>query len=245
MKLTNDMELVEGLPVAYIRSLKAIVVSDMHLGYEGAAALRHGTMVPKVNLKKILSTLGEALARHDAGTIIVTGDIKNEFSTVSADEFNELREFILFARARSLRLVLIKGNHDNFVDRYGRAFGLELHSGEMAIGNYLFFHGDQMPKSAHRATMLLMGHEHPAIGIYDAIRGRQRFRCFLHVPFGSAHILVMPAISYFAAGREINAAHETYISPILRKAAMRRAKVYVIGAGATMYFGTLGQLSGI
>ena len=56
MILEKNIEILEGLPVIYIKSLSAIVCSDLHLGYEGVVAER-GTFLPKTNLNHILSIL--------------------------------------------------------------------------------------------------------------------------------------------------------------------------------------------
>ena len=52
MKLDGDVEILDGLPLLHIKSLSALICSDLHLGYEGVMADR-GTFLPKVNLKNI------------------------------------------------------------------------------------------------------------------------------------------------------------------------------------------------
>ena len=78
MMLSEDIELLDGLPVAFIKSLNAIVVADMHLGYEGMMA-KKGVLIPKVNFKKMTETMTAAIEKTHAKKLIVNGDIKNEF----------------------------------------------------------------------------------------------------------------------------------------------------------------------
>ena len=161
MMLTSDVELLEGMPVAYIKSLNSIVVSDLHLGYEGAMAKR-GTLVPKVNLKKILETLERAISDTKAGKIIITGDIKHDFSDIETDEFSELYDLINFLKQKGVAPALVKGNHDNFIERYKEPFKLAVYKQEADVGNYLFFHGEEVPTIPKRHfEMFMMGQEHP------------------------------------------------------------------------------------
>ncbi len=243
MRLDNDVELIEGLAIAYIKSLKSLVISDLHLGYEGHMA-KNGVFIPKANLKKILKDLDRGLIHTKAKSIIVVGDIKNDFSNVQQDEFNELLEIIKFCKARNVELILIKGNHDNFIDRYKVPFKLKTYTGDALIGEYLFFHGDKLPKSPTKAPkMLISGHEHPSIGIVNAAGRNERLRCFLFGKYKKVKLLVLPAISYFATGSDINLqSKQRLLSPVLRKIDIDKAHAIAIGYDSTLDFGTIGDL---
>lgn len=241
MKLTEDVELLEGLPVAYIRSLNSLVIADLHLGYEGLMAKR-GTLIPKVNLKKMLETIESALAATHADRIIVNGDIKNEFSKVDVEEFNELYDFITFAKVRNVKLTLIKGNHDNFVDRYKEPFALEIHLEHSHIGDYFFFHGEVAPKEVPKCKMMIMGHEHPTISIYNSAGRRDRIRCFLYGKYGKVPLLVLPAIGYFSTGNDVNFDSSTMLSPVFEKAKIGSMRALACGFGSTLDFGEISKL---
>ncbi len=243
MMLDSDIELLEGMPIAYIRSMRALAVADMHLGYEGVMA-KGGTLIPKVNFRKVTEMLSRALAKTGARSIIVDGDIKNEFSTVDIEEFNELYDLIQFAKSKEVHLVLIKGNHDNFVERYKEPFKLEIYRQEAAIDGYLFFHGEELPSNVPaRAKLLIMGHEHPAIAVYSAIGRKEKLRCFLYGTYKGRRLLVLPAINYFASGTEINLRDKgELLSPVFRHVDVDSMHAIAIGYGSTIDFGTIGQL---
>ncbi len=249
MKLTNDIDLIDGLPIAYIKSISAIAISDLHLGYEGIAA-KAGVYAPKSNLKKIKEMVGDALGKTGASTIIVTGDIKNEFSSVDIDEYSEMLEFVKFAKRKNTRLILIKGNHDNFVDRYKTLFDIEIFAQEMQEGKYLFFHGEEMPKSiskrvkgnniSEKVEMLIMGHEHPAISLISRIRRKEKLKCFLFGEYRGKQLLVLPAINYLMQGTDINLEPKSrLLSPILKKADINRFRAIAVGYGETLDFGRI------
>ncbi len=242
MNLNADIELMEGLPLAYIKSLNALVVSDIHLGYEGAMA-KKGILMPKVNITSILKVLDGAVRETGAKSIIVNGDIKNDFSDVTTDEFNELAELARFAKGVHAKLILIKGNHDNFVDRYREPFDIEIHSQSALIEDYLFFHGEELPDMPTTAKMLVMGHEHPAISIVSDSGVKERLRCFLLGTYKRKSIIVLPAMNYFAGGTAVNVVPpSSLLSPIFRKTDVDKMRAIVIGYGSTMDFGTVRQL---
>lgn len=243
MKLDNDIELLEGLAVAHIKSINALVVSDIHLGYESHMT-KSGVFIPKANLKKVIKDFEKGLKETGAKSIIIVGDIKNDFSTVGEDEFNELYEIIKFCKDRKVELILIKGNHDNFIDRYKDPFKLTTYTREAQIGDYFFFHGDKLPELPDKKVkMLISGHEHPSIGIVNAAGRNERLRCFLFGEYKKIRLLVLPALSYFATGSDINLQSEgRLMSPVLKKIDVDKMHAIAIGYGSTLDFGTIRNL---
>jgi uncharacterized protein len=243
MKLDNDIELLDGLAIAYIKSIDSLVVSDIHLGYESHMA-KNGVFIPKANLKKVIGDFEKGLKETGAKSIIIVGDIKNDFSNVGQDEFNELYEIIKFCKDKKVELVLVKGNHDNFIDRYKDSFKLKTYTGEVQIGNYFFFHGDKLPKLPEKKLkMLISGHEHPSIGIVNTAGRKERLRCFLLGEYKKVKLLVLPALSYFATGSDINLqSSDLLLSPVLRKIDLGKAHAIAIGYGSTLDFGTINDL---
>ncbi len=245
MKLTKNIELVEGLPVAYMRSLNMLAVSDLHLGYEGAMANK-GTFIPKVNLKHILETLGTALDKTNAKKIMITGDIKNTFSDVITDELNELFDLADFLKERNVEIAMIKTKHDNFVERYSEKIGLKVYKDQTEFENYLFFHGDKEPVMSSETRMMIMGHEHPTIGITGNSGKRERLRCFLYGEFKRIPLLVIPAMGYFSSGVEVNSIPESkLLSPIFRHARIDDMRAIAIGYGSTVDFGKVAELRNV
>ncbi|MDE1873545.1 MAG: metallophosphoesterase [Candidatus Micrarchaeota archaeon] len=244
MKLTDDIELGDGLPLMYIRSLDSIVCSDLHLGYEGVMASR-GSFVPKLNFRRIRETMAKAVKAFGAKNVIVVGDIKNEFADVHVEEFNEFREFIKLLRQelRIQRIILIKGNHDNFIDRFRQALDFEIHAQEAPLGDYLFFHGEELPKSKEGKT-LVMGHLHPAIGVYNKVGVKEKIRCFLYgkLPDGRK-IIILPAMNYFAEGVDVNQERVGGMAPIFeRMLDIDGMRALCLGEGEILDFGKVGEL---
>jgi putative SbcD/Mre11-related phosphoesterase len=244
MRLTNDIELADGLPLLYIRSLDTVVCSDLHLGYEGVMASR-GSFVPKLNLRKIKEAMAKAAKEFGAKKVIVVGDIKNEFADAHVEEFNEFREFILFLRSELNieGITLIKGNHDNFIDRFRQALRFEIYAHEAVLGDYLFFHGEELPKSKEGKT-LIMGHLHPAIAVYNKVGVKEKIRCFLYGKMADGRkIIILPAMNYFAEGVDVNQERLDRLAPVFESMVdVDEMRALCLGEDEILDFGKVGQL---
>ena len=243
MMLDDNIELIDGKPIAYLKDLKALALSDLHLGYEGMMS-KEGVLIPPVNLKRIMEMVEESMKGRIVKSLIIDGDIKNEFSTVEQAEFNELYDLIMFGRSKKLELMLIKGNHDNFVERYKEPFKLKVYRQEARIGRYLFFHGEEMPQGIERGVeFLIMGHEHPAIGIYDTIGKQEKLKCFLYGKYKRRKLIVLPAANFFAGGTAVNLEPKgNLLSPIFEQIDIDKMQAIVIGYGSTIDFGKVKDL---
>jgi hypothetical protein len=141
-----------------------------------------------------------------------------------------------------LRLVLIKGNHDNFVERYKSALGFEVHRQEVEMDGCLFFHGEELPGDT-KARLLVMGHEHPAIGIYSKAGRQEKLKCFLFGRYGRKDLLVLPAMNHFAGGTAINMEPKANLmAPVFKRVNVDGMEAIAIGYGSTMNFGTVRDL---
>ncbi|HIP65614.1 MAG TPA: phosphoesterase, partial [Pyrodictium sp.] len=65
MELVDGVEIVESLPLVYLRDVKALVLSDLHLGFEEEAASQ-GMFIPRIQLRKSLEVLRRGLEATDA-----------------------------------------------------------------------------------------------------------------------------------------------------------------------------------
>ncbi len=242
MQLNDDVELVDGLPAVFIRSLNSIVIADPHLGYEGVMA-KKGMLIPKVNLSHLLKMLDACIKKTGAGRLIIDGDIKNEFSTVETDELNELIELLQFVKEKGIKLTIVKGNHDNFVERYKDPFKLEIHRQEFAENGYLFFHGENLPIKSSKTKFMVMGHEHPSIAVFNKAGRKEKLRCFLYGNLYRKKLLVIPASNYFASGTEINLyPKDDLLSPVFKKTDVDIMHAIAIGYGSTINFGRIKEL---
>lgn len=221
--LAEGIEIVNFQPVLYLRDIDALVIADLHLGYERIKAEAEGIFVPQVQDKKIIEIINSALKEKKASTIIVNGDIKHEFSEGSYHEYKELLDFLEFLSRKFKKVILIKGNHDNFIIRATRKFSnIEL-CDEKIIGDYFFAHGHK--EFSSKAKNVIIGHEHPAIALVDELGIKEKVKCFLFGRLAGKNVIIMPAISVFAWGTGVNnISKEQFLSPFLKKHGVENMK---------------------
>ncbi len=243
MIIDNDVEIIEGLPIIYIKSLSAIVCSDLHLGYEGVFA-DSGTFLPKRNLSHILKLLKEAKEKTNAKTLIITGDIKNDFSKVHNEELNEYLDLVTYVKTKLeiQDIQIIKGNHDNFIDSINKSH-IKIYSKEANLGNFTFIHGSEIP-STKTFSFLIMGHVHPSLFLVSDTGKKEKLKCFLYGQNNkNQKILVIPAMSYFAEGLSVNLERVDKMAPIFQKIFnIDTLEALCIGEGETLDFGNVGEL---
>ncbi|MEM0200824.1 MAG: metallophosphoesterase [Candidatus Micrarchaeaceae archaeon] len=243
MILDKNVEIIEGLPVIYIKSLSAIVCSDLHLGYEGVFA-DSGTFLPKRNLSHIMKILKIAKEKTNANTLIITGDIKNDFSKVHTEELNEYFDLISYIKLKLKieDIKIIKGNHDNFIDSINKD-NVKIYSKEAKLADFIFIHGSELPQSK-KFDFLIMGHIHPSLFLISDTGKKEKLKCFL---FGknknNQKILVIPAMSYFSEGLSVNLERVDRMAPIFKEIFnIDELQALCIGEGETLDFGKIGNL---
>jgi len=190
----------------YLEDYDTAVMADFHLGYEDVMAQK-GLFLPKLQYPYVMDLLNNIFEKYGPRRMIINGDLKHEFSRNMPQEWREIEEVVDYIKDRS-ELVVVRGNHDNFLKTILGRRGIELRD-HYKLGHYLFVHGHKdvnIPKD----TILIIAHEHPSITIRDEVYATVKYPCFLY----SKKLVVLPAVSLYAAGTDI--CKNEYISPILQ-----------------------------
>ncbi len=245
------IEIIGSFPALFIRPLHAVVISDIHLGYEGWRAETAGEAIPKVQYKEIIQIMEQIAAwmgkikTKREKLLIVTGDIRPGFSQLTIHEYLEVRNFLDWAKQHFQKIIIIRGNHDNYIQGIAQRKEAEFPK-EKLIGRFLFHHGDSLPGTPEKEyDYLIFGHEHPALALRGK-RRREKMKAFLYgtVKFQKAkkNIIVIPAMSVFAEGTAMNEA-ETFLSPILQKIDVSKLKAAGLLEGeGVLAFPELGKM---
>lgn len=195
-----------------------LAVADLHLGYAWAHRF-NGQMLPVHPTDRLSDRLQELCSFYKPRVIALLGDIVHQAVPVSAvsKEYNELIGDL--AARCSVKLIL--GNHDRELESLGAENnGAEFHR-SIRAGNYLLLHGNEAANTA-ADTLILMGHEHPAISLGDGVKSA-KFPCFLV----GERVLVLPAFSTWVAGTTVGS--HPFMSAIARNARFKMA-VAICGA---------------
>ncbi len=176
---------------------RALVIGDLHLGYQDALK-RSGFMMPGKLYEYIKKDIVELFDCVGAVTVVILlGDVKHEFGFISQGERTEAWDLINYLKDRSNKVVIIKGNHDVLVDYI-------IDKEKVSVQNYFiwnefcFVHGDRDFPVIYDKTIRywIMGHAHPAITLREGSKA-EKYKCFLVGKYKDKNVIILP--SFFSA----------------------------------------------
>jgi putative SbcD/Mre11-related phosphoesterase len=214
----------------WLEEWRTLAVADLHLGYAWAHRAE-GQLLPVDTGEDSTERLLKLIERYRPEEVVLLGDIVHRAVDVPALH-TELRWLALTVGERA-RLRLIGGNHDRELAATLATAGIVLEIDDSAtVGPHLLLHGDERDESiaesrlSERATLggrVILGHEHPAIGISDGVASHVKCPCFV----AGESFLVLPAFSRWAAGGDVRTYR--FMSPYARLRTAERAIAIVAG----------------
>ncbi len=214
MELVEGIEVVGSLPMLYVRSVKTLIFADSHLGFEEEMSEK-GIYIPRVQLSRLLKMLEEALSLVSPNTVVIAGDVKHIFGKLGRVERQELTSLFEFLRKNSLEVILVRGNHDNFVKPIARKYNIEVVDYYNLTPDIAIVHGHKVFDEL-QSKILIMGHEHPSISLRDLLGVRVKVPCFLVTSRGNQRLIVIPASGVYQSGTSVSLDPNSYLSPYLR-----------------------------
>ncbi|MES2882946.1 MAG: ligase-associated DNA damage response endonuclease PdeM [Bacteroidota bacterium] len=172
---------------------KTLILSDLHFGKTGHFR-KAGIAVPQNVYKEDLQRLLSLIQYFNPVQLIVVGDFFHSKANNEMDWFKKWRND--FA---SLKIILVKGNHDILKDRWYSETNIEVVQKTLAINSFAFTH-DNCDADADAYTFC--GHIHPGITLYGAGKQSMRLPCFY---FTKKHC-ILPAFSRFTGTATIKPA---------------------------------------
>jgi uncharacterized protein len=206
---------------------KIMVISDLHIGYEESLS-EQGIFVPRRQYEEIMKDIKQVFEKiGKVREIIITGDLKHEFGTISSQEWRETREILDFLKTKSEKIVLIKGNHDTILEPIARRGELEIKE-SYTEGEICFIHGNKMISECldKRVKMIVMGHRHPAFILSDKYK-KERYKCFLVGKWKDKEVIIMPSFFPFIEGTDIVNIEDN--SLFIPEKDLKNFEVYAIG----------------
>src|SRR3989344_417556 len=211
MEIYDHIEMLDlGL---YLKDYGILAISDTQIGYEESLN-KQGIMLPRFQHKDLMKRVKKLVEICRPGKIIINGDLKHEFGRVSGTEWRYTLELIDFLGEKA-ELVLVRGNHDKTLGPIAEKKNLEIVD-YYVVGDIYFCHGHEIPENSDfkKAKAVIIGHEHPAIGLRE--NGRvERFKCFLRGKHKKKTLLVLPSFNLLTEGTDVLS--EKLLSPFLKQ----------------------------
>jgi DNA ligase-associated metallophosphoesterase len=168
----------------YWEAKKMLIISDLHLG-KSAHFRRSGIQVPSTVGQTDLDKLTLLLERYDTEVLLITGDMFHNKMNSDIEDFANWRR-----NHFSLKIELIKGNHDDLGLENYEEMNIGLHAKELLSFPFRFIH--DKPKTFDEYYNIC-GHIHPGVTIYGKARQSLKLPCF----YFSKTCAILPAFSVF------------------------------------------------
>src|SRR3989344_8272817 len=202
MEIYKDIEINDLF--LYLKKYNTLVIGDVHIGYEEALN-KEGILIPRFQFKDTLARLEKAIKNKRFNSIILLGDVKHEFGTISETEWRNTLQFLDTLSGYTKKIMLIKGNQDKMLEPIANKRNLEVKD-YVRIGDIILLHGHIIPeknKDFKDSKIIIIGHEHPAISITDRLK-TENFKCFLKGWYKSKTLIVVPSFNLVTEGTDIS-----------------------------------------
>lgn len=209
---------------------RTAVIGDLHLGYETSLE-DEGVFLPRVNTGTIRDALNRIISRYEPERMVLLGDVKHDFRRSKRESSEEILRIVRLLN-EALDTLVIKGNHDNYIQNV-------LEEENMTAVDYVDISGFRL-EHGHVDTgkrPVIIGHEHPAVRIPGS--GGEKIHCF--VLAREEGVLVIPPFSPMSLGSDL-LTEGTVMSPALRESKVGNAEIYGVSDLGIMDLGTLSDL---
>ncbi len=242
----------------FLPTERALAIADVHLGIEDALQ-GEGVLVPRDHLAQVQQRLRRIFDElhvtpsDPLRKILINGDLRHQFGPLSRVEHRESKEFLRWLAGWAEHIILIEGNHDGSLAALAGERVVICKS--YSVGDCWFVHGDSPSPSSPlpsegegsrgvrgERSWIVIGHEHPAVGLRDPITQRvEVYKCFLVGRFAEKNLLVLPSFNQLVKGSDL--LKEQPLSPVVRSSALEDFFVYVVSDAGDIYeFGPLHRL---
>ncbi|MEK6928440.1 MAG: metallophosphoesterase [Nanoarchaeota archaeon] len=219
---------------------RILVVGDLHFGYAERLKIG-GVEIEEKRFLEMIEEFDEIFLKVGRGIskIVLLGDLKHGFSELSINEREELGRFFDYLGGKCGEIVVIRGNHDNYLLNITKRRGLEIKESYFGEGCF-FMHGDQEIKEmlGEKVGVVIMAHLHPIVELRGGVKS-EKYKCFLEGNYKGKKIIILPSFADVGGGLDVR--------EIIRKKIFgfnwKKFNVLAIGEKSVLDFGELGKIS--
>ncbi len=179
----TQIEPVQPYPALLLQkdSDRALVVSDLHIGWERLLSQR-GVHVPS-QTPKIKNILLRLLKECKPTRLIILGDIKDAIAKVEMEEWRDIPEFFETINEEVADIQVVLGNHDGNLEPLLPETIKIIPPTGVIFGDIGLFHGHAWPApELLGCRSLVTGHVHPTIAIRDPMGFRMTKQVWVKAP---------------------------------------------------------------
>ncbi|OPY37674.1 MAG: Calcineurin-like phosphoesterase [Methanoregula sp. PtaU1.Bin051] len=160
------IQFVSEGPALLVRNKERILVAaDLHIGIEADLAA-HGWHVASRTNDRLLRLLS-CVESESPDRVVLLGDVKHNLPRTTRQEYFELPGFLSAIR-KTVPFHVVPGNHDTGIARFLQEGELLAKNGAVLDG-FGYLHGHTLPSPDLAGRLIITGHHHPLVSIYDDV----------------------------------------------------------------------------
>ena len=210
-----------------------LIIGDLQLGYE-TVLHKQGVLIPTFQLKDIFKHLDYIFSKTTAKRVVINGDIKHEFGTISDQEWRETLQLFDYLLEKVEEVIVVKGNHDLVLGPIAKKRNLKIVDA-YTLDDVTFLHGHVILPNLGKT--IVIGHEHPAITFPE--RPGEKYKCFLVGKWKGHTLIVLPSFNPLTEGSDVT--QGSFLSPFLKED-MKHFTVYAVEDYTVFPFGKVKDL---
>lgn len=239
VEIINDIEIIDL--ALYLKKQKILIIADIHIGFEEALN-KQGVLVPRFQFKEILQRLDKIFSKTKTELVIVNGDLKHEFGSISEQEWRDTLKLLDFLVKKGKKVILIKGNHDTILGPIAKKRDVKVRDYyfvEDGKNKIYIIHGDKIPEDNDfkKSNVLIIGHTHSCVSLKEKMKV-EKFKCFIKGKWKRKTLIVLPSFNLVTEGSDIQ--QEKLLSPFLQQN-LNNFDIYIV-EDKIYYFGKLRNL---
>ena len=179
----TQIEPVQPYPALLLQknSDRALVVSDLHIGWERLLSQR-GVHVPS-QTPKLKNTLLRLIKECKPTRLIFLGDIKDAIAKVEMEEWRDIPDFFETINEKVADIQVVLGNHDGNLEPLLPETIKIIPATGTVFGDIGLFHGHAWPApELLGCSSLVTGHVHPTVAIRDPMGFRMTRQVWVKAP---------------------------------------------------------------
>jgi putative SbcD/Mre11-related phosphoesterase len=179
----TQIEPVQPYPALLLQneSDRALVVSDLHIGWEKLLSQR-GVHVPS-QTPKIKNMLLQLIKECKPTRLIFLGDVKDAITKVEMEEWRDIPDFFEAINKQVSDIQVVVGNHDGNLEPLLPENTQIIPSTGAIFGDTGLFHGHAWPApELLGCRSLVTGHVHPTVAIRDPMGFRMTTQVWVKAP---------------------------------------------------------------
>jgi putative SbcD/Mre11-related phosphoesterase len=240
----KPIELLKGIEIIdlalYLREEKILVLADFHIGYE-EELVKQGVLVPKFHFRDLVKRVEKIFSvlekqKRKVKIVVINGDLKHEFGRISDEEWRNTLKMLDWLGRKCEKIVLVRGNHDTILGPIAEKRKV-MFVDSFLDGEKMIIHGDKMADIPSAVKTVIIGHDHPAVSIYEDLR-KETYKCFLVGKHKRKNLIVLPSLNPLTEGTDVK--NDKLLSPFLHKE-LGNFNVYIV-ADKVYGFGKLKKL---